>query len=82
MEFDNGNRIPIARGVTHDSNEYLNNLGYLDWSYNPLDEVEVKDITSNRFNLRLQGGFKWDLTPDLSFEIKGQYECQNFGLYS
>ncbi len=71
-----GNRIPITLGVTDVTNTNLMNKGYLDWGYNPLDEVENKDVSTSRLNMRLQAGLRWEILPELGLEIKGQYEWQ------
>ncbi|MEM9679464.1 MAG: SusC/RagA family TonB-linked outer membrane protein, partial [Bacteroidota bacterium] len=73
-----GNSIPLAKRIDLDSNVSLQELGYLDWSYNALDDVETRDVTSNRFNMRLQAGLRWDLPKGFGVEVKGQYEWERF----
>lgn len=70
----NGNRLDIPRDVLASAKDQYEGLGYLDWSYNPLDELDTKDYTTKGFNLRLQGALTWQLMPELSWSLSGIYE--------
>lgn len=70
----NGNRLDIPRDVLASAKDQYEGLGYLDWSYNPLDELDTKDYTRKGFNLRLQGALTWQLMPELSWSLSGIYE--------
>lgn len=48
------------------------------WEYNPLQDREYRDNTSNMLNLRLQGGINYKITRALAFSFKGQYESNTY----
>ena len=78
MVDETGNRTKLSRSIEPSSSEILKQKGFLDWTYNPLDEVENKNITTNRFDMRLQSGLRWDILPELGIEVKGQYEWERY----
>lgn len=52
----------------------LLDLGLLDESFNPLDEIDNYDGRYNAHYIRLQGGFKGKIIPGLNAEIRYQTE--------
>jgi len=52
----------------------LNSLGLLDESYNPLQELDRYDISSNNNYFRIQGGFNVKFTKYLNLDLKYQTE--------
>lgn len=75
---EQGNRLRIPRGINEDVKQQYEELGYLDWGWNPLDEIENKDITNKSMDLRLNLGLTYNILPSLSWELKGQYETSSF----
>lgn len=49
-------------------------LGYLSYSHNLLDDRDVNDNTTHVFSTRLQGALKLNLTEGLNAETRFQYE--------
>ncbi len=47
---------------------------YADWSYNPLVEMDNRDLTTQLLNIRLQAGITLKLWKGLSYDAKIQYE--------
>lgn len=50
---------------------------YKDWSYNPLTEVEERDLKTSTLNSRIQAGLAFKLIDGLLFDTKFQYEILN-----
>ncbi|WP_022829350.1 SusC/RagA family TonB-linked outer membrane protein [Sphingobacterium paucimobilis] len=50
---------------------------YKDWSYNPIQEIENREYTSEQLNTRLQTGLNFKIIKGLSFDTKFQYELFN-----
>ncbi len=51
-------------------------LGLLDWSYVPLDELDLADNTARQIDTRITGGIKVQLLPGLNSEFRYQFERQ------
>ncbi len=47
---------------------------YADWSYNPITEIENRDLGRKELNTRVQGGFTVRFLEGLTFDTKFQYE--------
>lgn len=71
---DAGNRLDVPRGYLSSTKTQYQELGYLDWTYNPLTEREARDNTNKRINLRLQSSLSWKILPGLTWDAKGLYE--------
>lgn len=70
-----GNALPIAYGH---SNDFVNSAisnGYLEWSYNPIKEINEGYNTSKTLSssTRVTAGLLYQIIPELSVEVKGQY---------
>lgn len=50
---------------------------YSDWTYNPIQEIENRDYTTEQINVRFQGGLNVKIVDGLSFSSKVQYELFN-----
>ncbi len=50
---------------------------YADWSYNPIQEIANRKITSEQLNTRLQTGLNFKIIKGLTFSTKVQYELFN-----
>ena len=77
---DNGNGLSII----HDySSSYINSAGngkFLDWSYNPLQELENADNSSKSLDNRLNFGVNYKFLKNFSADFKYQYENSSFNL--
>ncbi|QEH39445.1 SusC/RagA family TonB-linked outer membrane protein [Chitinophaga sp. XS-30] len=74
---NNGSPIPIPYSFGGLRQKYLdtvNTPGLLDWSYNPIDELNSSDNKVKLFNARLGGSVKYTIIPGLTAEFRGQYE--------
>jgi len=63
----------------------MNKFPYPDWTYNPIQEIANRDITTKQLNARMQAGLTFRLMKGLSFDSKIQYELFNTfnrGLYN
>jgi TonB-linked SusC/RagA family outer membrane protein len=50
---------------------------YADWSYNPIQEIANRKVTSEQLNARLQAGLRLKIIKGLSFDSRIQYELFN-----
>lgn len=50
---------------------------YADWTYNPIQEIHNRDLTTKSLNTRLMGGLTIKPLKGLSFDSKIQYELFN-----
>jgi TonB-dependent starch-binding outer membrane protein SusC len=63
----------------------MSKFPYADWTYNPIQEVASRDLTTEQLNTRIQAGLTFKILRGLSIESKGQYELFNTfnrGLYN
>ena len=71
---EDGNRARVPFQIPEETKRYYEDLGYLDWSYNPLNEIDNRDAVNKNVTTRLKFGLDWQIVPALSWETKGQYE--------
>lgn len=50
---------------------------YSDWSFNPIQEIQNRDLGRKELNTRVQAGFTVKLLQGLTFDTKIQYEMYN-----
>lgn len=55
----------------------MDKFPYPDWTYNPIQEIHNRDLTTEQLNTRLQGGLTFKIIKGLTIESKGQYELFN-----
>jgi TonB-linked SusC/RagA family outer membrane protein len=58
---------------------------YSDWSYNPITELENRDLTTRDINARIQAGLSFKIWKGITFDSKIQYELteiQDRNLYN
>lgn len=63
----------------------MSRFPYADWTYNPIQEIANRRLTSDQLNSRLQAGLTLKIVPGLNIESRGQYELFNTfnrGLYN
>ena len=77
---ENGNRTKLAGNYYQPILErYIPTelFPYSDWSYNPITEIENRDLCTTELNARIQGGFTIHFMEGLNFDTKFQYEMYN-----
>lgn len=60
------NRVPLGK------------FPYADWSYNPISELQNRDLTKTDINSRFQAGLTFKVIEGLKFASKLQYEIFNW----
>ena len=55
----------------------MSSFPYSDWTYNPISEIQNRDITNKGLNTRLIGGLVFKPTDWINFETSVQYENFN-----
>lgn len=55
----------------------MNKFPYSDWSYNPIQEIHNRQLTTEQLNTRIQAGLTFKIMKGLSIDSKGQYELFN-----
>ena len=77
---ENGNRTNLA-GTFYQPilDRYVptENFPYTDWSYNPITEIENRELGYTQMNYRIQGGFTVRFLEGLTYDTKFQYERYN-----
>ena len=77
---ENGNRTNLA-GTFYQPilDRYVptENFPYTDWSYNPITEIENRELGYTQMNYRVQGGFTVRFLEGLTYDTKFQYERYN-----
>lgn len=71
-----GNPLPIARGYRGSYIDSVEKLGFLNWSYRPLDELKNSDNTTKNSDILLKIGIKYRVTSYLSLDIQYENEYQ------
>lgn len=54
-----------------------NKFPYSDWTYNPIQEIHNRNLTTEQLNTRIQAGLTFKIMRGLSVDSKGQYELFN-----
>lgn len=78
----NGNPLSIVKGY---NTTYVNNAvsnGLLDWSYLPLDELNLADNNTQVNDLVLKSGMKYKFTSFLNIDLQYQNERQIVDTYN
>lgn len=63
----------------------VNNFPYSNWGYNPVQEINNRDLTTKQINARIQAGLTFHLMKGLTIDSRIQLEkftSQNRGLYN
>jgi len=76
---DNGNALPVVKGLNYNFAKDAQQQGYLDWLYRPLDELRNADNRSRTTENRINFGAQYRLIPGLDIALKYQYEQQSTG---
>ena len=73
---DVGNPIPINYQYRNSFVNNAQNIGLLNWEFNPLKELGRSDRTNKLENIRLASGIRYTISNGLSVDAKYQYEKQ------
>jgi len=71
---ENGNALPIDRYYRSNYIQETKQNGLLDWTYRPLDEINLINNKQKTNSLILNTGLNYDIGKGLIVEIKYQYE--------
>ena len=71
-----GNPLPVNRYFANAYLDSVQQLGFYDWRYRPLQEIEAADNTRLLQNLLLRLGVKYRLPYGFNVEVHGQREWQ------
>ena len=77
---ENGARLPVTYGYYTPILERhvpTENFPYSDWTYNPITEIENREVLSKQLNARFQAGLTIKFWEGLSLDSKIQYEMFN-----
>lgn len=79
LRNEDGSLTNIAKYYTPIVQRFVptNLFPYSDWSYNPIQEISNRKITSEQLNMRLQAGLRFKVIQGLTFDSKVQYELFN-----
>lgn len=75
---DEGNPLPVAYGYSEDFVQAAQSLGYLDWKFNPIQEIRsgANTTVTNSSDIVLNTSLKYTLLKGL--EIEGNYRYQKY----
>lgn len=77
---DNGNYIPYSYGVSLnyvDRHVPKDAFPYSDWSWNPVQEMDNRSLTSTSSTARVQAGLTVKIWQGLTFDSRVQYEMMD-----
>ncbi len=74
---DEGDPIPIVHDYRAGFAEEAQDQGFLDWRFNPIQELSYTDNTSKLNNIRATGGISYAVLDGLNVQFKYQYEKQS-----
>ncbi|WEK17917.1 MAG: SusC/RagA family TonB-linked outer membrane protein [Candidatus Pedobacter colombiensis] len=72
----NGNALPVIRGLRDSYTASAVAKGFLDWQYRPLDEIAMADNSTKVSDILIRFGVKYQFLPQLSAEVNYQNERQ------
>lgn len=73
FQNENGQSLPIVKGLRYGYQESAPGLGLLDWMYRPLDELKLNDNRSSDQELRMQMGLSYEFSKLIRWEVFYQY---------
>lgn len=77
LKGDNGTFLPIVKDYRMGYIEDAQERGLLDWKYYPLADRNLVSHDSKLTDLRINGGLKYDVIKQLSFELMYQFHKTN-----
>lgn len=76
----NGTPLTVIRDYNPNYIDSVSKLGFLDWKYRPLDEINLADNSTKRNDLLFRGGVTYKLTSFLNLELQYQRENQTIAV--
>lgn len=73
---ESGQHLNMAKKLSQHYIDSVSALGFRDWGYSPLDELEAADNTTRQDHLILKTGARYRLSSRLNAELNYQYERQ------
>nr|WP_249665380.1 SusC/RagA family TonB-linked outer membrane protein [Mucilaginibacter sp. Bleaf8] len=70
----NGNGISKPIAFTQRVSDSLQRIGYMPWTYNPLDELNYNNTVLNKNNIRINTAIKGTITSWLNLTLSGQLQ--------
>lgn len=77
LKDEHGLALPITKAVRLGYAMDAENIGLLDWTYRPLDELDRMDNTSSHREIRLNNALKYRVVNGLTIEGRYQYQILN-----
>ncbi|MEZ2442759.1 SusC/RagA family TonB-linked outer membrane protein [Chitinophaga sp. RCC_12] len=72
-----GRNLNIIKGYKPSYIQQTADMGFLDWNYNPLDEIKNADFKTAVRDMVLRIGAKYKIRPFLNMEVHYQNQVQN-----
>lgn len=76
-----GNALAVVKDYSAPFVDSVGALGYMDWHYRPLDEINNSENTTSLQDLVLRASVKYKFTPSLFAEVQYQNERQVISSY-
>lgn len=77
LKDESGRNLAIVKGYKPSYLQQTADKGFLDWNYNPLDEINNADYKTAVRDLVLRIGGKYKIRPFMSLEVQYQNQVQN-----
>ena len=74
---ENGTPATVTKDYSNILKNTALNSGLLDWNFRPLDELKYQDNKRKQSEFRFNSAIKYNFLPQLSAEVRFQYENQN-----
>ncbi|PIF45348.1 TonB-linked SusC/RagA family outer membrane protein [Chryseobacterium sp. 52] len=74
---DSGNPLAVSKDFQQGYIQTMASLGFLDYKYQPLEEISLSENTKRINNLIVRGTLKYKFSDALSIQGQYQYEKQN-----
>jgi TonB-linked SusC/RagA family outer membrane protein len=74
---ESGHALPIAKRLNSNYIDSTQKLGFLDWNYYPLKEIDLAENKREQRNLILKASIKYTILPSLNAELQYQNERQD-----
>jgi len=74
---DRGRALPLSMDYSDSYLQQTAQLGFLNWSYSPLDDIAKEQNSIKTRDLLLNTGVRYNFSPSLKMELKYQLEDQS-----
>jgi TonB-linked SusC/RagA family outer membrane protein len=72
-----GRSLSVIRDLKTNYLDSVEKLGFLDWRYRPIDEINLADNSTKINDLLMRVGFDYQLSSPLKISVQYQYENQS-----